>query len=193
MKRAFLLVMVCTMLVCLTGCGAKTPDMAADGTPWSKDWITLGRTLGVEKPGHDLTLRDNKSAKNMDYTAWSIGEAQPYVNASGEESSVYDAQLVLLLSSFGSSEEARMSVEEWLDLAADSYTVTDTVQQTCNGQEFTILTYTFSSGPFARGVSAFASFDTWAISVEFACQDTFEADAWEIVTDFLDHFHYAAN
>jgi len=194
MKKTFLLIVICSMLVGLTGCGAKMPAMAVDGTFWSKDWITLGRTLGVEEPGHGLTLRDDKAAKNMYYTAWSIGEAQSYVNTSGEETNLYDAQLVLLLAASGTSEEAQMSVDEWLDMAADNYTVTDTARQICNGQEFTVLTYTFSSNtrPFSQGVSAFTTFKNWAISVEFACQDTFEEDVWEIVADFLEHCHYAA-
>ncbi len=194
MKKSFQLIMICAMLTCLAGCGAKMPAMAADGTPWSEDWITLGQTLGVEEPGHGLTLRDNKASRNMYYTAWSIGEAQPYVNASGEETNLYDAQLVLLLMESDTVEEAQMGVDEWLDLAADNYTITDTAQQTYNGQEFTVLTYTFSSdtSPFARGVSAFAAFDTWAISAEFACQDVFEENAGEILADFLTHCHYAA-
>lgn len=195
MKKALLIIMICTMLSCLTGCGAEMPAMAVDGTPWSEDWITLGRTLGVEEPGHGLTLRDDKAARNMCYTAWSIGEAQSYVNTSGEETNLYDAQMVLLLAASDTSEEAQMSVDEWLAMAADRYTVTDTAQQTCNGQEFVVLTYTFSSdtSPFSHGVSAFTTFHNWAISVEFACQDTFEEDAWEIVKDFLEHCHYAAD
>ncbi len=194
MKKTFLLIMICSVLACLTGCGARMPTAAVDGTPWSKDWITLGQTLGVEAPDHGLTLRDDKAARDMCYTAWSIGEAQPYVDASGEETDLYDAQLVLLLKLSGTAEEARINVDEWLDLAADHYTITDTAQQTFNGQEFTVLTYTFSSdtSPFARGVSAFSTFGTWAISAEFACQDTFEGDAGEIMADFLNHCHYAA-
>jgi len=194
MKKTFLLIMICSMLVGLTGCAAKMPAMAVDGTPWSKDWITLGRTLGVEEPGHGLTLRDDKAAKNMCYTAWSIGEAQPYVNAAGEETNLYDAQLVLLLAASDTSEEAQMSVDEWLDMAADHYTITDTVQQTYNGQEFTVLTYTFPSdtSPFACGVSAFTVVGSWAISVEFACQDTFGENPGDILADFLIHCHYAA-
>jgi len=194
MKKTFLLIVICGVLACLTGCGGRMPTMAVDGTPWSKDWITLGQALGVEEPGHGLTLRDDKAAKDMCYTAWSIGEAQPYVNALGEETNLYDAQLVLLLKASGTAEEAQMNVDEWLDLAAEHYIITDTAQQTFNGQEFTVLTYTFASdtSPFARGVSAFSTFDTWAISVEFACQDTFEGDAGEIMADFLDHCHYAA-
>jgi len=193
MKKAFLLIVICSILAWLTGCGTM-PTMAVDGTPWSDDWITLGSVLGVEEPGHGLTLRDDKAARDMCYTAWSIGEAQPYVNASGEETSLYDAQLAVLLKASGTAEEAQMSVDEWLDLAADHYTITDTAQHTFNGQEFTVLTYTFppDTSPFAHGVSAFSNFDTWAISAELACQDTFEGDAWEIMTDFLDHCHYAS-
>lgn len=193
MKKTFLLIMICTMLACLAGCGTKMPDMAVDGTPWSKDWIRIGPPLGVEEPEHGLTLRDSKSARNMFYTAWSIGEAKTYVNASGAETNLYDAQLVLLLMSSDTAEEAQESVDEWLDMAGDSYTVADVSQQTYNGQEFTVLTYSFQAdSPFARGVSAFTVFDTWAISAEFTCQDVFEGDVQEILADFLDHCHYAA-
>ncbi len=194
MKKAFLLIMLCAVLSCMTGCGTPMPAVAVDGTPWSEDWITLARTMGVEEPGHGLTLRDNKAARNMDYIAWSIGEAQPYVNASGEETNLYDAQLVLWLMDSDTAEEAQMSVNEWLALAEDNYTVTDTAQQTYNGQEFTVLTYTVppDTSPYARGVSAFAAFDIWSLSVEFACQDTFEGNAGEILEDFLTHCHYAA-
>lgn len=193
MKQAVRLIILSAILACLASCGAAMPTKAADGTPWSEDWTTLGQTLGVEGPGHELTLRDNKAAKGMYYAAWSIGEAQPYTNSSGEETNLYDAQLVLLLSDAGTAEEARMSMEEWLSLAEERYSIADTAQQTCNGQEFTVVTYTFppETSPFERGVSAFTTFNTWAISVEFACQDTFEEDAGEILSDFLEHCHYA--
>jgi len=194
MKKTFFFIMIGTLLACLTGCGARMPSMAVDGTPWNDDWITLGQVLGVEEPGRGLTLRDDKAARDMCYIAWSIGEAQPYVSASGAETSLYDAQLVLLLKAFGTAEEAQMSIDEWLDLAADHYTIADTAQQTCNGQEYTVLTYTFPSNtsPYARGVSAFSTFDNWAVSVEFACQDTFGENVWEILAEFLAHCHYAA-
>lgn len=193
MKKTIILVMICAILTGLTGCGTKMPAKASDGTPWSKDWILLGPVLGVEKPEHDLILRDSKTARNMCYTAWSIGEAQPYTNASGEETNLYDAQLVILLTDFDTAEEARTSADEWLDLAADSYSITETAQQTYNGQEFTVLTYTFSSdtSPFSHGVSAVAAFDTWTVSAELVCQDTFEGDAGEILADVLEHCHYA--
>lgn len=193
MKKAIRFILLCTALACLSGCGSKIPAMAADGTSWDKDWITLGGVLGVEKPGHELTLRDDKAARNMCYTAWSIGNAQPYVNSSGEETNLYDAQLVLLLMGSSTVEEAQMNMEEWLDLATNNYSVTNTAQQIYNNQEFTVLTYTFPSNasPYTHGVSAFTVFDTWAISAEFVCQDTFVETAQTILSDFLAHCHYA--
>lgn len=70
---------------------------------------------------------------------------QPYVSASDEETTLYDAQLVVLLMASGTAEEAQRSMNEWLDLAANNYTVTGKVQQTYNNQEFTVLTYAFPS------------------------------------------------
>ena len=190
MKKTVFLIVICTILLGLTSCGAKTPAIAADGTLWSEDWTMIGQKLGVEDPGHGFTIRDIKGAKKMYFTSWSIGDAQPYVSAEGEETNVYDAQLVLLL--VDSAESAQASVDEWLAMAGEAYSVTDTAQQVCNGQEFTILTYTFPSGPYARGASAFAVYGNYAVSAEFACQDAFEEDAEEILTDFLEHCHYAA-
>lgn len=194
MKKTVFPILICGILSCLTGCGAQKPSMAADGTPWSGDWIMIGRKIGVEDPGRGFTLRDVKGARNMYFTAWSIGDARSYVSAESEETDVYDAQLVVLLLDSGSTESARASVDEWLDLAGDAYSVTDTAQYTCNGQEFTVLTYTFSSDtdPYARGASAFTVYDGCAVSAEFACQNTFEEDEVEVLTDFLNHFHYAA-
>lgn len=191
MKKRFFAMVICVLLLVPTGCGARVPAEAVDGTPWSKDWITLGNTLGVEQPGHGLTLRDDKAAKKMYYTAWSIGESRPYTTAEGRETDLYDAQLVLLVADSDTANAARERVDELLALAADSYAVTDTAQQTYNGQEFTVLTYTFPSGPFARGVSAFAVRGNWVISAELSCQEGFEEDVGEILADVLAHCHYA--
>lgn len=194
MKKRFFAVILCAALLVLAGCTAGVPTEAVDGTPWSADWITLGHVLGVEKPGHGLTLQDDKAAKKMYYASWSIGEAQPYTTADGNETELYDAQLVFLLKTSNTAKSAQASVDEWLDMAEDVYTVTDTAQQTYNGQEFTVLTYTFPSGinPFTHGVSAFTVYGTCAISAEFSCQDSFEGDASEILADVLEHCHYAA-
>ena len=195
MKKALLCGILCVILICLTACGAKTPTVAADGTAWDEDWIMLGSKIGAEDPGSDFTLRDMKGAKKMTFTAWSVGEAQSHTNAQGEEINVYDAQLVVLVVEAGSAESAQASVDEWLTLAGENYAVIDATQQTYNGQEFTVLTYDFASetSAYAHGASAFAVYDGCAISAEFACQDAYEGDPADILTDFLEHCHYAAD
>ncbi len=89
-------------------------------------------------------------------------------------------------------EAAQASVEEWLSLAEDSYTLSTTAQETHNGQDFTALTYTFPSGSaYAQGASAFTVYDGCAVSVEVACQDAFTPSPSAILSHFLDHCHYA--
>lgn len=194
LKKSASILLACAAFALLTGCGVSCPEAAADGAPWSEDWITLGEVLGVEKPGDDMTLRDNKAAKNMCFASWSVGEAEPYTGSDGRETNLYDAQLVLLLSESKSADSAQASLDELLEMAKKEYVVSDTSSETYNGQEFTVLTYTFSSetAPFARGVSAFTAYGSWVISAEFSCRDTFDGDLGEMLETFLEHCHYAA-
>lgn len=194
MKKAVVLIALCAMLLCLPGCGSKRPDAAVDGTPWGKDWLTINRTLGVEELGHGLTLRDEKGAKNMFYNGWSIGEEQTWTDASGEEIKVYDAQLTILLMSDKTEEEAHQDMDQFLTLADASYTVDEIVTRTCNGQEYVFMTYAFPPGTsaFSRGASAFTTFGSSAISVEFVCRDSFAEDPGEVLADILACCHYAA-
>ena len=194
MKKAVFCMALCAILAGLTACGAKGPTVTADGAAWDDAWIMLGSRIGAESPGADFTLRDVKGAKKMNFTAWSVGEAQPYTDAQGETGNVYDAQLVVLVVEAGAAEAAQATVDEWLSLAGETYSVTDTSRQTCNGQAFTVLSYTFASdlSAYARGASAFAVYDGCAISVEFACQDSYEGDPMEVLTGFLKNCHYAA-
>ena len=194
MKKIGFFMILCVILAGLTACGVKGPAATVDGAPWDDNWIMVGLKIGAENPGTDFTLRDVKGAKKMTFTAWSAGEAQPHTNAQGEESNVYDAQLVVLVVEAGTAEAAQASVDEWLSLAGDAYTVTNTAQQVLGGQEFTVLTYDFSSetSAYARGASAFAVYGGCAISAEFACQDSYEGNPAEILTGFLENCHYAA-
>ena len=194
MKKIVFCMVLCVILTSLIACGAKGPTVTADGVPWDDNWIMVGLNIGAENPGTDFTLRDVKGAKKMTFTAWSAGEAQPHTNAQGEEINVYDAQLVVLVVEAGTAEAAQASVDEWLSLAGDTYTVTNTAQQVLGGQEFTVLTYDFSSenSAYARGASAFAVYGGCAVSAEFACQDSYEGNPAEILTGFLENCHYAA-
>ena len=195
MRRIAAALMLCALLA-LTGCGKAAPPTAADGATWSEDWVTLGNVLGVDTP-EGLTSRENSdvlSTKGMYYAAWSVGEGEPYTNAEGEAAQLYDAQVYLLLAGYGSTEQAEETANEWLSMGYAQYAVDAEAVETCNGQEFTVLTYTYTSedNPYDWGVSAFGTYGNYAVSVELSCREQFEGNALEVLQDFLDHIHYAA-
>lgn len=194
MKR-LLILCLCTALF-LSGCVRSAPPKAVDGTAWNEDWITLGNVVGVDTP-EGLTAQENSdtlSAKGMYYATWSIGEAEPHINEDGENAQLYDAQVYLLITGYGSTQKAEETAEEWLTMTNEQYAVEETRAETYNGQEFIVITYTYTSAtnPYSRGASAFGIYGNYAISVELSCRANFEGDALEILEGFLEHCHYAA-
>ena len=189
----------CLAALCLllAGCAQSAPEQAADGAAWDESWTTLGGVLGVEAPGHDLTLQDNKDALSiagMYLASWTIGEGAPYTNEDGDEVVLYPAQLDVLVYGRPDGDAARQAVEDWTARQAKTYDVTDSGQQTCNGQDYAVFAYTCKSdsNPYARGVSAFGTYKNCAVSVELNCLDSFTEDERTILTDFLNGCHYAA-
>lgn len=183
-------------LLCLNGCGAAVPETAADRTAWSEEWVTVGDVVGVETP-EGMTPRENSdalSAKGMFYATWSIGEAEEIFNENGDQAQVYDAQVYLLLSGFNDTVKAEETAAEWLGLAYEQYAVDAEAAETCNGQEYTVITYTYTSetNPYAWGISAFGNYGNYAVSVELSCREAFDGNALDILADFLEHCHYAA-
>ncbi len=190
---------VCLLPLCLllTGCTKTTPEQAADGTAWNESWTTLGGVLGVEEPGHDLTLQDNKDAlsiTDMYLASWTIGEGEPYTNEDGDEVVLYPARLDVLVYGCKDADAAQQALEDWTARQAETYDVTDSGQQTCNGQDYVVSVYACKSdsNPYARGVSAFGTCQDYAVSVELNCLDSFTEDERTILTDFLNGCHYAA-
>lgn len=191
--------MCCLAALCLllSGCAKPAPEKAADGAEWDESWVTIGNILGVEEPGHDLELRDNKdalSAAGMYLASWTIGEGTPYTNEDGDEVVLYPARLDILVYGRKDAEAARQAVADWTARQAETYAVSDTGEQTCGGQSYTVSTYTCrsESNPYGRGISAFCVYRDCAVSVELNCLDSFSGNAAAILTDFLDGCHYAA-
>lgn len=187
---------VAALCLMLSGC-SKAPAHAADGSPWSEKWTTLGNTLGVEEPGNGLTLWDNKDAlsvSNMYLATWTIGESTPYLNEDGEEVELYPARLDVLV--YGRRDEATavQVLEDWVDRQSGNYAIKDTRQQTHNGQEYTVYAYDCVSetNPYSRGVWAAAVYGNYAVSMELNCLEDFPGDESAILTDFLDGCHFAA-
>ena len=180
----------------LTGCGTPLPpEKAADGQDWSTDWVTVGEIIGVDTPdGMDHRENNDALASNgMYYATWSIGEGTPYTNEDGDDAVLYDAQVYLLAGGYPSGGDAENTLAQWRNMAALQYSVDGTAAQTHNGQDFTVITYTFGSegAPYARGASAFGVYRNFAISVELACRQGFDGDALQLLGTFLDRCHYA--
>ena len=193
MKKS-LLALLLAACVCLAGC-QPIPVTAADGASWSDEWVTIGGIVGVDTPA-GIDYRENNDAlsiRGMYYAAWSIGEAEPYTNEDGDEAQLYDAQIYFLLAGYDAAEKAEASAAEWQSMARERYTVDQTLPAVCNGQDFTVLTYSFDSetNPYANGASAFGVYRNYAVSVELSCREDFAGSPLEILTDFLEHCHYS--
>ncbi len=195
MKKLLCLVLA-VLPLCLSGC-SHYPKRAADGTDWNQEWTLLGSALGVEEPGDDLTLLENNSVLTGDdlyYATWVVGEPAPYTNEDEKEVDLYDAQLYLLLCGCADAGYARETMEDWMQREQETYTVSETRTETCNGQEYTILIYECGSetNPYSRGASAFATCGNYAVSAEFACREGYDREASEVLMRFLEGCHYSA-
>lgn len=196
MKKLMFFLLAGALCLGLTGCGTVLPpEKAADGLDWSEDWVTVGGIVGVDTP-EGMDPRENNdalAASGMYYATWSVGESEPYTNAEGDEAQIYDAQIYLLLGGYKSAEEAENTLSQWKSMAELNYAIGETSTQTHNGQEFTVITYTFESeeNPYARGASAFGVYRNYAVSVELTCREGFQEDAAQLLGGFLDSCHYA--
>jgi len=190
---------VCLLVLCLalSGCSKSAPEKAADGADWDESWTTLGNVLGVEEPGNGLTLRDNNEAlsvTDMYLATWTAGEGEPYVNEDGDDVLLYPVRLDVLVYGRQDADAARQALEDWTARQSETYEITSTREETHSQQDYAVSLYTCKSetNPYDRGVSAFGVYGSYAISAELNCLDSFDGDEAEILRDFLDACHYAA-
>lgn len=197
MKRFWSLLLVMAVCLGLAGCSMPTPppQTAADGTPWSEDWETVGGAIGVETPQAFALLQnsDTIASNQMAYAAWSMGEGEPYTTQDGEETTLYDAQLYILLARTESAEKAAQTLEEWRKIGEEMYVLASDGKESHGGQEFTVITYSYASAenPYTAGASAFCVFQNYAVSVEITCRGAAADDPHALLADFLEHCHYA--
>ena len=197
MNRTTSILLAAALCLGLAGCASPAaPEAAADGAPWDGGWVTVGGVIGVDTP-EDIDFRESNealAANDMYYAAWSIGEGEPYTNEDGEEATLYGAQVYLLLAGHRSAEAAENTLGEWMELARRQYTVGKTGEESHNGQDFTVITYSLDAetNPYARGASAFGVYRGYAVSVELTCREEFDGDPARLLAVFLDACHYAA-
>lgn len=194
---AIVLVLLAAMGILALTNWEKYPKQAADGAEWDKNWTMLGAVLGVEEPGNGFVLQDNNVALAADDTylaTWVHGEAVPFVNENGDDAESYEAQIYLLVMGCKDGESARTAADGWIARENSSYAVADTRDETHNGVEYTVLAYTPESetNPYSRGISAFAVFENYAVSVEINCMENYDGDERAVLASFLDRFHYSA-
>lgn len=190
MKKAAI---VCILILCLTlsACGAKVPEKTADGEAWGGDWTTIGAFLGVE-PMEGWTVQRNEdvlAAEGTFYTSWTRGEAISYTSENGDEVTTYDAQIHLVVMELDTPEDAEQTAAQWQSLARERYS---NMEESTDGS-FQITTYSFpaGSGPASNGASATGIRGSRAIRVDVAVLADFPEEAMDVLTDFLEHCHYA--
>lgn len=188
---------VCILISCLTlsACGAKVPEKTADGAQWDEDWTTIGAFLGVE-PMEGWAVQRNEdvlAAEGTFYTSWTKGEAIPYTNENGDEVTTFDAQIHLVVQEFDVPGDAELTAALWQSLAKERYTDMEETTGEYAGQSFEIAAYPFpdGSGPDSRGASATGIRSSRAIRVDVAVLADSPEEAVDVLTDFLEHFHYA--
>lgn len=192
MKHGFPGKFICGLLcaACLfTGCA---PSLTEEKSLVNEDGsVTVGNCLTVRNDDSRLTLMDNKDALAADglyYATWTAGNCEAFENSDGETVDLYDAQLYLLLSENKNSEDAQKNMDTWLAAARSGYEIHTEEEITCNGQDYTQITYGCVSedSPYDRGISVFGVLGNDAVCIELTCREGYGEDLQGMLTDFLD-------
>lgn len=178
----------------LSGCSACSPKLEKEPVENAAQ-ITLGSSLEVENTDDRLVLIDNNSmlaADGLYYASWGMGDKESYENSEGDMVDLYDAGLYLLLGESRDSKSAQDNRDKWLKAARSSYEILEEETISCNGQEYTLLTYNYTNedNPYKHGISAFSVCNNSAVCVEFTYREHFKDDPKNILTVFLDHCTY---
>lgn len=189
MKRIWIWALVAVLL--LSGCTSgetRHPE-------WDASWVPMGDAFAVE-PMEGFSLNESNdmlSPAGLYYATWTCGEERGFVNADGEDATVYDAQIYALLKECSDTEQARQELAAWIAREKESYGAAETEIKSFSGQEFEILPLISGdkSNPYGYGAAAFAVRGDCAISVELVCSDRFTADPQAVLAQFLSGFHYS--
>ncbi len=191
MKKALCLGLLALFLL-LSGCGKQQEDRHPE---WDEDWTRFDDLMAIEAPENFRPgeMNDALAVNAIWYAVWN-GGTDPHMitNAEGKEAAVYDAQIFLVLKGFGSEEEAKANLADWIEREAQSYETGEFRSISAAGQVFSVrpLLSAKAENPYARGAAAFAVRGRLAISAELLCAEGFEGDPDEILAQFLNGIHY---
>ncbi len=154
----------------------------------------MGTVLAAE-PLEGFDANENKDAlgpSGLWYATWTAGEGEAYINDEGEDATLYDAQIYLLVEECRSSNKAGEDLAEWKARERASYDCGEETEETFAGQDFSVLSLesSKSGNPYSFGAAAFAIRGNYAICVELVCRDGWTGDASETLSEFLGGLHY---
>ncbi len=185
-------VFLLVLALLLTGCGKQHEDRHPE---WDESWTRFEDLMAIEAP-EDFYLGEYNDALAVNaiwYAVWNCGtDPQAITNAEGQEASVYDAQIFLVLKGFGSEEDAKASVDDWIEREAQGYETGEFKELSAAGQIFStrLLLAAKAENPYSHGAAAFAVRGKLAISAELLCTESFGGDPEVILEQFLNGFHY---
>lgn len=200
MKKILAALTAAFLAMTLSACGeGQYPSKALDGVEWDKDWTILGTVLGIEDPSDmGFILDENPVVLTGDdtfYASWSCGEGREYVNAEGKDSTVYDAQMYVLLYGCADEGSAQEAFKEFTDRERNIYTITDEAEWEANCEAYAVLTYETASesNPYHHGAVAFGVFQNYVVSAELTCGEEFGTNAEALLQNFLGRIHYSGD
>lgn len=194
MKKRKTVSLILSAALMLTGC--TSPSSLEEKQPLQNvSELTVGNSMKVTDISPDYTFTADNStlaADGLYYASWGLGGHEPYENSDGGTVELYDASLYLLLGESQTPASAQENTALWFHTAETNYKIVKTEEISCNGQDYTLITYNFTGteNPYARGMSAFATPGTVSVCVELTCREYFDGDLRVILTDFLDNCSY---
>lgn len=193
MKRMRFSILLLTVILALllAGCGKKEEDRHPD---WPGEWFRIHPDLGVETP-ENFSLNESNdlmSVSGLYYATWTTGEGREIKNPQGQDATVYDAQLYVLLKECNTDKNANTDIADWMAREAQSYEAGQELRLKAAGQTWRVmpLLAAKSENPYHHGTAAFAVRDGNAICVELFCTEAWAGDPEAVLEAFLEGFHY---
>lgn len=191
MKKTFrILALGLIMAAALAGC-AEPPELDLEALGWDESWQTVGTVAAVEVPEGFTAAKnlDIMSGEGLWYADWTHGEGVSIKNDVGEDATLYEAHIYLLIERCSNPAKAQAETKLWAEKQEGSYTCSEPKTATYGGVDYTVRTLTArEDNPFDGGISAAATCGSYAVSVELMYQDSFTG-ADDTMDEFLSGLH----
>lgn len=188
MKKS-LIIIPAVILALTTGCASENPDDYRN-TEEAANGIYEIACMTVKEPDDHFDLYDNKDVLAEDglhYITWTSGSPTEYTNSDGNVVNLFDAQLYLLVKDCSTDEAAATEISGWQSIEAEAYNSHTTQNAAYNNQDYTLLFLSDSKkdSPYSEGISAYTTYNSYAVCIELYCCEDFNGDLSELLDSFL--------